>query len=286
VLEQAAGLSSGALQAIAELEGRVIEADGGRLKLEWRTLRRRSGERAEDLLWWQDDRLLGFLGCYRFGSTIELAGMVAPDARGRGIGTALLDAAPALCRELGGREALLIVPRPSAAGQRLALRHGGVLDHSEHALALTGDPTSGPHDPALCLRPATVSDVPLISRLLEVGFGHPAPDDLEGRLKVAHERTVMIELNGSPVGTMRCNRDGEGAGIYGFVVDPSWQGRGIGRDALRCLCLQLRAEGARRIGLEVEVQNDRALALYLAVGFTPVITEDYFALPLRGRGDR
>jgi len=280
VLEQAAGLSSHALQAIAELEARVVEADGGRLKLEWRALRSRSGERVEDLLWWEGDSLLGFLGIYGYGSTIELAGMVAPDARRRGIATALLDAAAPLCRERGCREALLIVPRASTAGKRLALRRGAVLHHSEHALVLTGEPNSGPHDPTLGVRPATVTDVPFISRLLEIGFGHPAPDDLVGRLNLPDERVVIIELRGSAVGTLRLNRDGTGAGIYGFVIDPHWQGRGLGRDALRCVCTELRGEGARRIGLEVAVDNDRALALYLAVGFTPVITEDYLALPL------
>jgi ribosomal protein S18 acetylase RimI-like enzyme len=280
VLEQAAGLSAQALEAIAELEARVVQADGGRLKLEWPTLRRRDGERVEDLLWWDGDWLAGFLGLYRHRAGLELAGMVAPDARGRGIGTALLDAATALCRELGDQQALLIVPRPSAAGKSLALRRGGVLDHSEHALELTRSPTDGPHDPTLAVRPATVAEVPLVSRLLEVGFGHPAPDDLAARLNLAHERTLIIERRGSPIGTMRLNRDGDSAGIYGFVIDQPWQGRGFGRDALRRICAQLRAEGARRIALEVEVQNDRALALYEAVGFTPVITEDYFALPL------
>jgi len=39
VLEQAAGLTPRALKAIAELERRVVEADGGRLKLEWGRLR-------------------------------------------------------------------------------------------------------------------------------------------------------------------------------------------------------------------------------------------------------
>ena len=133
VLELAAGLSSRALQAIAELEQRVIETNGGRLKLEWGTLRRRRGDRVADLLWWEGDRdrLLGFLGTYGFESSPELAGMVAPDARRRGIGTALLDAALPLCRERGDRQPLLIVPRPSVAGKRLALRRGGVLDHSE-----------------------------------------------------------------------------------------------------------------------------------------------------------
>jgi len=280
VLELAAGLSSRALDAIAELEQRVIEADGGRLKLEWGNLRRRRGDRVEDLLWWADDRLLGFLGIYGFESFPELAGMVAPEARRRGIGSALLDAALPLCRERGDQQPLLIVPRPSVAGKRLALRRGGVLDHSEHALALFGDPTVGPNQPKIHLRPATGADLSLVVRLLEAGFGTPAPDGLADRLDSLRERTLIVELAGSPVGTLRLRRDGHGARIYGFVIDPAVQGRGIGRAALTHACQQLRADGAHRIGLEVDVENDRALTLYTSVGFTPIITEDYFALPL------
>lgn len=279
VLERAAGLSSRALLAIAELERRVIEADGGRLKLEWGALRRRSGDAVEDLLWWEGDRLAGFLGFYAYGSLLELAGMVAPEARLCGIATALLDAAVPLYRERACRQVLLIVPRASVGGQRLAVRRGGVLDHSEHALTLSGAPTEGPRDPALNLRTASSADVPLVSRLLEAGFGSPTPDDLVGRLDSPHRRTLVIELQGSAVGTVMVTRDGPDAGIYGFVVDPRWQGRGIGRDALRRACEELRRDGARRIRLEVAVENDRALALYTGLGFEPVTTEDYFCLP-------
>ena len=137
--------------------------------------------------------------------------MVAPDARRRGIGTALLDAALPLCRERGDHEPLLIVPRASAAGKRLALRRGGVLDHSEHALVLFGDPTGGPHERALDLRPASRADLPLVARLLEAGFGEPAPDGLADRLNSPRERTVLVELSGSPVGTLRLRQDGSGA---------------------------------------------------------------------------
>jgi hypothetical protein len=75
VLEQSAGLTSEALQTIAELERQVVAADGGRLKLEWENLRACVGDRVEDLLWWEDGRLLGFLGIYTFGASPELAGM-------------------------------------------------------------------------------------------------------------------------------------------------------------------------------------------------------------------
>ena len=277
VLEQAAGLTSGALQAIAELERRVVEADGGRLKLEWDNLRGRSGDRVEDFLWWEGERLLGFVGIYGFGESPELAGMVAPDARRRGIGSALLDAAVPLCRERGDRQPLLVVPRESIAGKRLALRRGGTLDHSEHHLVLSGELTSGPRKPETSLRPATVADVPLVVSLLEQGFAWSGPDDLGDRL----ERTALIELRGAVVGTLFLERDDdEEASIFGFAVEPALQGRGIGRAALRLACEQLRADGARRISLDVDVANDRALGLYTSIGFTPVTTEDYFALPL------
>ena len=78
---------------------------------------------------------------------------------------------------------------------------------------------------------------------------------------------------------MRLTRDLHGGGIYGFAIDPAWQGRGIGSDVLRRICRLLMDEGARQVGLEVAVDNDRALGLYTSTGFTEVTTEDYYALP-------
>ncbi|MFD0518823.1 GNAT family N-acetyltransferase [Paractinoplanes durhamensis] len=88
----------------------------------------------------------------------------------------------------------------------------------------------------------------------------------------------MIEQDGRPVGAVRLLREGDRAGIYGFVVHPDQQGRGIGRDVLHRLCRTARAEGADVVHLEVETDNDRALHLYTSIGFQPVITEDYYAL--------
>jgi len=279
VLERAAGLSPEALQAIAELELRVIEADGGRLKLEWGSLRSRSGHRVEDLLWWKNDRLLGFLGIYSFGSVLELAGMVDPGARRRGIATALLDAAAPICQERGTEQVLLIVPRSSTAGKHLALGRGAALDHSEHALVLASLAAGRAENDALSLRQASPADVPIVVQLLELGFGEPVTD-VADRLGAPRKGTLVVELSGSPIGTLRVIRDGNEAGIYGFVIHPSWQGRGIGREVLRRVCQRLLDDGAGQIRLEVAVDNDRALRLYTAIGFVPVATEDYYALPV------
>lgn len=281
MLERAAGLTPPALDAIAELEQQVLAADGGRLKLAWNTLRGRSGASVEDLLWWDDGRLLGFLGLYEFGSPIELAGMVDPSARRRGIGTALLDAALPLCRERGQQRALLVVPRGSAGGRALSLGRGAVLDHSEHALVLTGPPAEGSDDARVALRAAGPADTAMIARLMRDGFGIPE-SETAGQGQDEHDRGVIVEYDGEPIGTLRLDLRGDEAWVYGFVIDAAWRGRGIGRDVLRRVCRQTRANGAPRIGLEVEVDNDRALGLYTSVGFAPISTEDYYALAVSG----
>jgi ribosomal protein S18 acetylase RimI-like enzyme len=279
VLELTAGQPAAALTALAELERRTIDADGGRLKLEWGVLTD-PNRNIEKIFWWDDDQLLGFVGIYAFGPpTVELAGTVDPTARRRGIGTALLDAAIPICRQRGYVRALLVTPRESTAGRAFALRQGASLDHSEHALVLLGEPVDGPSDGRVSLRVATPADAADITRLLAAAFGNDGSQELELTATDA-QRTLLISFEGVAVGTVRITFHDKVGGVYGFAVDPAWQGRGIGRDVLRRICRQLREQGAERVGLEVEVDNEHALGLYTSIGFIRVTTEDYYALAL------
>ncbi|GAB2918541.1 hypothetical protein GCM10027047_15120 [Rhodococcus aerolatus] len=282
MLERSRGLTDDAHAAITDLERAVVAHDGGRLKLEHGVLRSRPADRVQDLLWWDDGRLLGFLGLYRFGDhPLELAGMVAPDARRRGIGSALLDAAVGLAAEQGLDRALVVVPSVSDGGRALVRRRGATPAHAEHALALHGDPTPGPADPRTTLAPAGVVDAADVARVLAAGFGEPARD-LTDQLAAEQdgERTWAVRRDGVVVGSLRLTRDGALGAVHGFAVDPAWQGRGIGRDVLRRACAHLRAGGVRRVTLEVETTNDRALGLYLSVGFERAATDEYWSLPV------
>ena len=279
MLHRARGLNPVELQAIADLETRTVAVDGGRLKLEWGSLRSRTGQTVEDLLWWDGDRLTGFLGIYSFGApTVELAGMVDPDARRRGIGTELLDAARTLCRGRGYHPVLLVTSRDTEAGAAFARSHGGTLQHSEHALVLSGPPADAPASVDVRLRAAAEADVGRMSELLADGFGF-APADSSLPLSTDSTWTMMVDVAGTAVGTVRLTLDGSAGGIYGFVVDGAHRGRGIGRAALSQACQMLRDRGADTVGLEVAVENEHALGLYTSLGFTPVTTEDYYALP-------
>jgi ribosomal protein S18 acetylase RimI-like enzyme len=282
VLQARSQLSDPELAALADLERRVVAHDGGRLKIEWADVRDRPPGGTNDLLWVQDDRLVGFVGFdHHGGPAVELVGAVDPAVRGRGIGTALLSAALDVCRSGEFDEALLIVPRPSAAGRYLATTLTAPLHHSEHALRLTATPAPAPQDPRTTLRDATTDDLGDLAALLRSAFG-VAPTHLEQSLTSG--RTLVVERDGRPVGTVRLHRDGTSGGVYGFVVHPDQQGRGIGRDVLRRVCREFFADGATSVGLEVAVDNDRALGLYTSVGFEPVTTEDYYALPLDRNG--
>lgn len=280
MIEQATGLGTTALEAIADLERRVVAADGGRLKLEWGALRSRQVDQVRDLLWWDDGRLLGFLGIYGSGRThLELAGMVDPDARRRGIGRALLEEVLPIVKAYGVARILAVVPRPSAAGKEFCRSYGMTYEHSEHALRLEARPGAAAREPELALRQASVEDIPKLSDLFRDGFGDDGYVD-PARLTGERSRTLMITQNGETVGTMAVTRDGARGAIYGFVVESGRRGGGIGRRALRCACNDLFDAGADHVELEVEVENDRALGLYTSVGFSLLATDDYYELML------
>jgi ribosomal protein S18 acetylase RimI-like enzyme len=215
---------------------------------------------------------------YSFGGpSVEVAGMVHPGYRRQGIGTRLLDEAIELCHGRGERHLLLVAPRTSPGARVLAESKGGVLEHSEHALDLDGAVTRGPSDPSLSLRPASSGDISALVRILADAFGQsPRPIDLDA----PGVSMLVAERDGSIVATLGLEQSPVQWGIYGFAVAPHLQGAGIGRDLLRRVCRQANDAGVRRLHLEVEVNNDRALGLYTSLGFTRTSTEDYFEIPV------
>jgi ribosomal-protein-alanine N-acetyltransferase len=60
------------------------------------------------------------------------------------------------------------------------------------------------------------------------------------------------------------------AEILSVGVAPRWQRQGIGRMLVQGLCRAARMGGAKRVFLEVAVDNTPALALYRALGFSEV----------------
>lgn len=75
--------------------------------------------------------------------------------------------------------------------------------------------------------------------------------------------------------------DPEGVeGEIGIMLDPAFVGRGLGRRILNAFAEVLAGEGFRRLHLEVAGFNRRAIAAYLASGFTA--QDEYWSEPEPG----
>lgn len=279
-------LRPGELDAVARLEATCRRYDGGRLKLEWPSLRHRPAGSTSDFLWTLGDEVLGFIGIYQWRpSDVELCGMVHPDWRRRGIGGRLYEAAAAEAASRHPLLALLIVDRALEPGRALALSRGGRLDHSEHRMQQRREPEERECLPAVELRRAGPKDAVFVAECLAAAFEEePVPLDIADEAAVARlvARTKLISdaRTGEVVGVLRVEREGGAASIYGFAVLPERQGRGYGRSALTEVTRQLHRTGVGLVSLEVLSTNDSALHLYQSCGFDTLGTEDYYAMPI------
>jgi ribosomal protein S18 acetylase RimI-like enzyme len=237
-----------------------------------------------DFLWSDERGLVGFLGIYGYRpDQVEICGMVHPAARRCGVFSRLLDAARVEIARRGTPEALLVVDRSYVSGAAFAQSVGGTIEHSEHRMTLLREPAGFVPDPLVSIRGARPGDGPFVLACIAEAFDMPAEaveaEDLEN-LVAGVGGTMIIERAGESIGTVRVDRDGGAAGIYGFAVVAELRGRGIGRQVLSQLASDLTAEGLQRVSLEVSCSNDSALGLYLSCGFDVMGTEDYYAIPV------
>ena len=102
-------------------------------------------------------------------------------------------------------------------------------------------------------------------------WGDPQPDDLvapdDGDL-------LVIDVNGAVAGAIQYEEVTDpqyrSAGIDLFLGE-SWQGRGLGREAVGVLVLHLiESRGHHRLTIDPAVANERAIRCYEAVGFARV----------------
>jgi ribosomal protein S18 acetylase RimI-like enzyme len=247
-------------------------------------LRTRTGEQTDDFLFYEDGRLVGFLGMYRFKpDEIEVSGMVHPAYRRRGGFARLYAAARRSCIERAIPSMLWICERRSVSGKAFLDALGCAYSFSEYVLDLdlAALPPLTPSD--LHIRPATAADAALIADLMASGFGMQAADIdpfLDKELSRPDRNLLVVSRAGQPFAVIGAQALPEGAYIYGFVVAAEARGRGYGRQILLHTVHDLVAAGQRAISLEVATGNAGALGLYQSCGFRETSANDYFTLPL------
>jgi ribosomal protein S18 acetylase RimI-like enzyme len=278
-------LTSDEIAEIAALAAVCDAHDHATIRVNWSSLQARSGDQANDFFYYKNGVLVGVLSLYVFGSDVaEASGMVHPSERRRGVFRALVEAATAQLKRRGIPKLLFFCDHASALGIAALKAFGAQFDHAEHKMVLDQARMPATFDEHLRLERAGAEDAADFSRIVAQAFGGIDDEDLREqiarRAESDHYHYYLAWLDETPIGALTVIFSGREAGIFAFGVQQEYRGRGYGRQILaRAIGYALAAE-PEKIILEVEPENDRALGLYVSVGFRETHRYDYYSIDI------
>ena len=124
-------------------------------------------------------------------------------------------------------------------------------------------------DPVINIQRAHRADLDAIMDLERAGFA--AGEQWSERSWIGEligdNRRVMLARSYLPVGVIALSVAGELADLHRLVVAPAFRRRGIGSALVAAGPRAVRGLGARAVILEVDYDNDPAIALYQRMGF-------------------
>ncbi len=129
------------------------------------------------------------------------------------------------------------------------------------------------------ITPAHRDDLPAVLALERVGF---APEEQWSERSWAGEllgegRTVLLARAEQVVGVVAFRTTGEHADLHRLVVAPASRRAGLGRALAEAGLRAVRHLGARAVLLEVDYDNEPAIALYQHLGFEQLTARrDYY----------
>jgi len=134
--------------------------------------------------------------------------------------------------------------------------------------------------PLVSIRGARLYDLPAIMKIEEVSFKERYPRGIFLVFLESNPDTFLVaEYGGKVVGYVMAylKPDLEGH-IMSIAVHPDYRSRGIGSALLKEVIERLFKLGAKYIGLEVRVSNERAIRLYERFGFKKAgVLSGYYA---------
>ena len=278
-LLSARGLSVNEQQDIKELEEACCRHEKLNMKLNWDTLEERPDDENNDFLYYEGNKLVGFLGLYGFGSKpkeIEITGMVHPDYRRKGIFKELFTAARQECIAREAGRILSITERHSAAGTNFVKATGSHYSFSEYRMKFNEPTVPDFTKHGIILKKADYKDYLELIHLDALCFGSPDCEMGNRRSEEVYKSVYAAELKGEFIGEIGALMEGEDGYIFGFGVKPVYRGKGYGREILSLMLQKLLSDQINTILLEVEVKNENALSLYKSCGFKELTVYDYY----------
>ncbi|MCA1054460.1 GNAT family N-acetyltransferase [Rossellomorea aquimaris] len=273
-------LTTKQLHDIKQLQELCEKNEKIKLKLNWDMLQSRESHQ-DDYFHYEHDELIGYLALYGFGDQYELCGMVHPLFRKKGIFKGMFHQALTSLKARDAHSLLINTPGTSSSGKGFAEAIRARYDFTEYEMKW--DPRHPmPDSGNVSTREMMEDDIPYCIKLDIDCFGQKRSDAeamLKQTLTETGQRSMMILADGHTVGKIRIQRMEGESYIYGFAIDPDYQGRGIGKKALS-LVVKEESLWTNQIFLDVAATNSRALKLYEMSGFQTIYSQDYHQFAL------
>lgn len=232
------------------------------------------------ILCYEQNQLVGFISAFFFyDDAVEVALLVAPYARRRGIARQLLGYIIPLVKAHGINK--LIFSSPSHRNNLwfvpLCLRSM----HTEYYMERTDLNPILEYNKSLVMRQASKKDIPVLGAIDEVCFPKKT-NDFTGRFQhLFDDRNYQIflgYLDNHPIGKAHMRWDKDGVTLSDIAILPDLQGKGYGTAIIaHCINIAL-SEGKSQVNLDVETHNERALHLYTRLGFFVQNACDYWSI--------
>lgn len=277
-------------QTLTEAEATAIEQlvntcntyEGLHMRLDVGALLQRSGTEANDFLYYEAGKLVGYLFVEGWGSRDrEVVGMVHPNYRRRSIFTSLLTAAQEECQHSNVRKLILVCEQSSETGLAFIHSMNAQHEYSEHEMVLSTFRERRTFHKGLLVRQTRKKDLEAIVSILATDSGNVESIN-EWVSKLFEEPTsrfYLATLDEKPVGCLRLDYMSDQVGIYAFEVRLGYRGLGYGRQLLEEVIRSIRSDSLNTIMLDVETDNTNAIGLYSSIGFEIKTTYDYYILP-------
>ncbi|HPG92454.1 MAG TPA: GNAT family N-acetyltransferase [Clostridia bacterium] len=225
---------------------------------------------------YEKNLLIGFLTTFMPSKEQpEITAFTRPDFRSKGVFTKLLDEAKNVLREYGVNEILLVINDDSESGKQTLQKLSHEYSHSEARMVCK---TASNFQSALTFVECDKSNIKIFAKIQQAVFESKNEDNFSEALLVNPDRCGIIAyLDKTPIGClgMYFDKMADEVFLYGVGVVDRYRGCGYGKQMLM-YAQNVGLSRQSKVVLDVNVQNDTALNLYIKAGFKPLYKMNYY----------
>src|SRR3989338_4249388 len=273
------------LRTLKNLVEECQQADGFRIKLYWNILADRQLPEFDDLFYYQNGKLIGYLALFAFKEEeAELNDIIHPKHRRQGIFSYLLQEAILDLPKRGIRSIQIICNQQAQAALNFVKKLPETqYDHSEYQMIATRNP-SFTEVPTIELQLATKDDIPTLARIDNACFNTTFELVIYrflSNMKELNRTTWFAKVNGTIIGKMHIRMDeGNKAFIHDLCVLPEFRRKHYAAGMVLTIMDRMKKKGASQVYLDVLADNVNAIQLYEHCGFEITSKNDFWKIPI------